>query len=86
MDSTYRRRRIGAGFLLLGTAALAASGLFAIAQSVSGAFLPHDHTDPLHLGPAVLGALVLAAGLALSAPLPVTGRVHLPAGAGAGFR
>jgi len=42
LDSTYRPHRIGRGFLLLGIAALAVSGVFAIAQSVSGAFLPHD--------------------------------------------
>jgi hypothetical protein len=42
MDSTNVRTRTGIALLLLAAAALAASGGFAIAQSVAGSFLPHD--------------------------------------------
>lgn len=66
-------------------AAMVVAGIAGFGSAI-GIHATIGYTDPLHLGPAVLGAFVLATGLALSAPLPVTGRVHLPAGAGAGFR
>ena len=66
-------------------AAMVAAGTAGFGSAI-GIHLTIGYIDPVHLGPAVLGTLVLAAGLALSAPLPVTRRVHLSAGAGAGFR
>ncbi len=66
-------------------AAMVVAGIAGFGAAI-GIHATIGYTDPVHLGPAVLGAFVLAAGLACSAPLPHPRRASLASGAGVGFR
>ena len=65
--------------------ALVAAGVAGFGAAI-GVHLAIGYTDPTHLGPAVLGALVLVAGLALAAPLPAARGRAARVQVGAGFR